>query len=106
MLNASKIALNAIKGVNIKRKPRVIKVPKSGGFLIPLFAGLSALGALAGGAAGVAKAVNETKTAAAELKEKQRHNLAMENIAVGKGLYLKPYKSGLGLYLKPYQKND
>jgi len=25
----------------------------------------------------------------------------MEAIAIGKGLYLKPYRKGLGLYLKP-----
>lgn len=106
-LEAAKIALNSIKGnINKLSKPRVIKIPKTGGFLIPLFAGLSALGALAGGAAGVAKSVNEAKAAAAELKEKQRHNMTMENVALGKGLYLKPYKTGgLGLYLKPYQKN-
>ena len=26
----------------------------------------------------------------------------MEAIALGKGLYLQPYRKGLGLYLKPY----
>lgn len=108
-LEAAKVALNSIKRSINKRKknPRVIKIPKSGGFLIPLFAGLSALGALAGGAANIAKTANEAKAAAAELKEKQRHNIAMEkNIPIGKGLYLKPYKTGgLGLYLKPFEKN-
>lgn len=45
--------------------PRIIPVPKSGGFLplIPIFAGLSATGSLVGGAAGIAKAVNAYKTA-------------------------------------------
>lgn len=91
-------------------KKRIIPIPKSGGFLplIPLFAGLSALGALGGGAAGIAKAVNDAKTASQKLEEAKRHNETMEAIALGKkgsGLYLKPYKSGCGLYLKPYSKN-
>lgn len=91
-------------------KKRIIPIPKSGGFLplIPLFAGLSALGALGGGAAGIAKAVNDAKAASQKLEEAKRHNETMEAIALGKkgsGLYLKPYKSGCGLYLKPYSKN-
>lgn len=86
--------------------PRVLALPaKTGGalpFLIPLFAGLSATGALAGGAAGIMKTVNQAKSARNELEESKRHNKTMEAIALGKGLYLKPYKTGLGLHLKPY----
>lgn len=86
--------------------PRIIPIPKkSGGFLPLLFAGLSALGALAGGAAGIAGAVNKAKAAQKNLEETQRHNQEMEKIAVGKGMFLAPYKKGLGLYLKPYSKN-
>lgn len=86
--------------------PRIIPIPKKrGGFLPLLFAGLSALGALAGGAAGIAGAVNKAKTAQKNLEETQRHNKEMEKIAVGKGMYLAPYKNGLGLYLRPYSKN-
>ena len=72
--------------------------------LIPIFAGLSAIGALAGGASGVVKAINDTKIAHQQLEESQRHNKTIEAIAMGKGLYLKPYKKGYGLYLKPYVK--
>lgn len=111
--HAIKIALSAAKNVvKGKRKsistPRVIPIPKVGGvlpFLIPLFAGLSAVGALSGGAASIAKAVNSASNAKKELDESQRHNKTMEAIAMGKGLYLKPYRRGLGLYLKPYPKN-
>ena len=80
---------------------RVIPIPKTGGILplIPIFAGLSALGALAGGAAGITKAMRDTQSAAAQLKESQRHNQAMETIAIGKGLYLRPYRTGLELYM-------
>ena len=99
----------ALKKAGGKRKvvfPRILPVSsRIGGalpFLIPLFAGLSATGALAGGAAGVAKAINEARAARDQLQESKRHNNTMEAIALGKGLYLKPYKTGLGLYLKPY----
>ncbi|ESO84689.1 hypothetical protein LOTGIDRAFT_168557 [Lottia gigantea] len=59
---------------------------KKGGFLpfLPLiFAGLAAAGATAGGAAGIAKAVNDKKAPAAANAEARRHNLAMEREARG-----------------------
>ncbi|ESO99265.1 hypothetical protein LOTGIDRAFT_173754 [Lottia gigantea] len=59
---------------------------KKGGFLpfLPLiFAGLAAAGATAGGAAGIAKAVNDKKAEAAANAEACRHNLAMEREARG-----------------------
>lgn len=82
--------------------PRVIPIPKTGGILplIPIFAGLSALGSLAGGAAGIAKAVNSYQSAKNDLQESVRHNKMMESIALGKGLYIKPYKKGKGLCIK------
>lgn len=101
---ALSVALKKASNIKKQIKPtRVIPVPKVGGFLplIPLFAGLSALGALSGGAAGIAKAVNDAKSARQELEESKRHNRTMESIALGKGLYLKPYKTGLGLFLRP-----
>lgn len=103
-------AKQIIKTAGGKRKikiPRVIAVPKSGGFLplLPaIFAGLSALGGLAGGTAGIVKAVNEAKEAAQQLKESERHNKVMEAVSIGNkrgsALYLKPYKKGLGLFIK------
>lgn len=82
--------------------PRIIPLPKTGGVLplIPIFAGLSALGSLAGGAAGIAKAVNDYKTSQKDLQESKRHNKTMESIVLGKGLYIKPFKKGNGLFLK------
>ena len=60
----------AVKKAGGKRnviKRRILPVPKNVGgflpFLIPIFAGLSATGALAGGAAGIAKAVNDSNAA-------------------------------------------
>lgn len=84
------------KNKNKNKTPRVIPIPKKGGMLplIPIFAGLSALGSLTGGAAAIAKMVGEfNRTSPTHL---------------GKGLYLAPYKgesykitSGKGL--APYK---
>lgn len=111
---AVKVARLAVKDVGGRKKirtPRILPLPKSGGILplIPIFAGLSALGALTGGAAGVTKAVMDAKASKKKFEEAERHNKTMEAIALGKrgsGMYLKPYKSGLGLYLKKQQKNS
>jgi hypothetical protein len=111
MKDAIKVALNAVNKIKKKKKhikaARVIPIPKTGGFLplIPLFAGLSALGALGGGAAGIAKAVNDAKDAKQKLEESKRHNVAMEEIAMGKGLYMRPYKQGFGLFLGHNQRS-
>lgn len=68
--------------------------------MIPIFAGLSALGALTNGATGIAKAINEANSAKQQLNEATRHNTMMESIAMGKGLYLRPYKVGSGMNLR------
>jgi hypothetical protein len=100
MVKLTKKCISAAKKIISKktRRPRVIPIPKTGGMLplIPIFAGLSALGSLAGGVAGVVKTVNEfNRTTPFHL---------------GKGLYLAPYKGGSfkiqkgkGLYLTPYK---
>lgn len=82
-----------------KKKKRIIPIPRRsrGGFLPLLLPILGALGALGGGAAGIAKAVNDAKVGKQQLEEQQRHNLALEKAAAtttgkGKGLYLAPYK--------------
>lgn len=111
-------ARKIIKNVGGKKNvivPRIIPVPKEGGILplIPIFAGLSALGAIAGGSAQIAKAINQAKDSKKQLDEGIRHNKVMEAIAMGgkksgTALYLKPYKKhgGGALYLKPYNKHS
>ena len=77
---------------------------KKGGFVFTLPAILAAVGAagsLAGGAAGVATAVNKKKAADRMLEEQKRHNLALEKKS-GTGIFLKP-ATGKGLRLKPYK---
>lgn len=108
--NAIKLAYSAARKLVSKNKinlPRVIPLPKTGGILplIPIFAGLSALGTLAGGAAGIAKTVNDYKAAQQNLRESRRHNKTMESIAIGKGLYIKPYRKGGALFFKKGKKN-
>lgn len=110
-LKAAKIAIKNVGGRKRIKMPRIIPLPKTGGILplIPLFAGLSAVGSLAGGAAAIARTIGKTKEAQRQMEEAKRHNKSMEAIALGNrkgaGLYLKPYRKGLGLYLKPYPKN-
>ncbi|KAJ8671805.1 hypothetical protein QAD02_003064 [Eretmocerus hayati] len=107
-LEGAREAIQNIGGRKNVSIPRIMAIPsKVGGyspFLLPLFAGLSATGALAGGAANIAKTINEARAARKQLDESQRHNKTMEAIALGKGLYLRPYKSGLGLAIKPHAK--
>lgn len=105
---ARKSIQNSFKGKKSKAViPRIISVPKIGGFLplIPIIAALGALGSLSGGGAAIAKAVNSAKSAKNQLDEAQRHNKTMESIAMGKGLYLKPYKKGYGLVCNGSTKN-
>ena len=61
---------------------------KEGGFLplIPLLAGIAAAGSVAGGAAGIASAVNKKRAEDAALFEQKRHNISLEDAARGKGL--------------------
>ena len=77
----------------VTKRKRVLPT-KQGGILplVPIFAGLSALGSLAAGTSAAVKAFKSTK-------ETQRHNKAMEEIArskKGSGMYLRQYKKGLG----------
>lgn len=97
-------ARKIIRKTNCKKNqvPRVIPIPKTGGALplIPIFAGLSALGSLTGGIANVVKTASEFNRAKAT--------------PLGNGLYLAPHKgssykisakipSGNGLYMAPFK---
>ena len=71
--------------------------------LIPLIlGGISALGALTGGAAGITKTVLDKKANDIKNEEEARHNREMEKIAKGDGVN----KAGNGIYLSPYQKGN
>ena len=70
--------------------------------LIPIFAGLSALGSLTGDVAGIVKAMNDAQAAKQQFNEQMKHNNKIEEI--GKGIYMRSYKSGSGLCL--HKKKD
>ena len=57
-------------------KKRILSIAKRDGFLpiLPLLG----VGSLVGGAAGVAKAINDNKSAQRQLEELKRHNRVME----------------------------
>lgn len=103
-LRAARKRVSPKSKITFRKRARIIPVPKRGGYLPALFAGLAALGSLIGGASAVAKAVKASEEAKDQLKESRRHNEAMESIALrGKGMDMKlaPYKKGLGVYLSP-----
>lgn len=104
IIAAIRSANNSKKGKNVS-VPRIIKVPSiSGGILpiLPILAGLSAVGSLVGSATGVVKTIKDINNAKQQLEENKRHNRAME-MKIGSGLYLGLSKSGSGLYLRPYK---
>lgn len=99
LIRTCMVAVKKMVGKKSKT-PRIIPVPKKGGVLplIPIFAGLSALGAITGGVANVVKVINDLKS--------NRNS----PVHLGKGMYLKPYKGtsykitkGEGMYLAPYK---
>lgn len=113
---AIKVAMTStrsgMKGNNV-REPRTIKLPCiKGGVLplVPIFAGLGALGSIIGSTAGVANVINNVRKGQKELDENKRHNQTMEAIAMGKrkgsGYYLQRFKKGSGYYLKRFPKNQ
>lgn len=106
---AIKAARKAIKQNGVAKgqplkKPRVIPLPKKGGFLplIPILGALAAAGSLAGGVTTAAKNIYEMVQ-----KKNNNTNNVKDSIphALGRGMYMAPYKKGMGLYLTPYQKN-
>ena len=83
------------KSVYISKK-KIKECEREGGLLplmtlIPLIAGdVSATGAVAGGTAGIVKAVNDKRAADSELAEQKRHNLEVEK-AIKSGGNLKEH---------------
>lgn len=113
--SAIKTAISATKQMKkgkCIREPRTIKLPSiKGGILplIPVFAGLSALGSIVGSTASIVNAINQTKRGQRELEESKRHNQSMEEIAIGNktgnGFYLRSNKKGNGYFLRMRPKN-
>ncbi|KAJ8916384.1 hypothetical protein NQ315_014594 [Exocentrus adspersus] len=109
-LKAAKQAVKKVGGKKNVRIPRIIPFDTqhhSGGFLplIPLFAGLSALGSLAGGASVIAKTVIDAKKKV-EAGRGLNSKTMMEPIgATGSGLYVrKNRRGGFGLFIRKHPK--
>lgn len=106
---ARKVIENSVGGKkkSLVQIPRIIPIPKIGGFLplVPILTALGTLGGLASGGTSIAKFINDAKSAKKELEEANRHNKTMEAIAMGKGLFMKPYKKGYGLFYQSQSKN-
>jgi len=104
-LQAAKVEMKKSGGKSNIQVPRIIPIPsKIGGalpLLIPILTALSAIGGIVGGASGVVKTINDANSAKKQLEESKRHNKAIESIALGKGLYMRPYKNGAGFFLSP-----
>lgn len=85
-------------------------------FLIPLLAGLGAVGSLLGGAAGVTKAVLDKKSNDLKQEEEKRHNIELEKAARGEGIvesngiFMNPPNSwksyGMSLDVKDFVNNS
>jgi len=67
---------------------------------VPISTALSALGSLAA----IANTINNARMANEDMEKKKRHNIQIESVAVGEGLYLKPYRKSYGFFLKAYSK--
>ena len=71
---------------------------KDGGIfpLIPILAGIAAAGSVAGGAAGIAKAVQDKKANDARLAQEKAHDDRVEQLLKGEGMFLPEYQKGNG----------
>ena len=90
---------NLLLTLTLPQIKKLVKKEHKGGFkLTTALAILSAIGALAGGAASIASAVHNKSKQDAELEEEKRHNLAMENRS-GTGIKRKSTKNLIALCL-------
>ena len=71
---------------------------KKGGIfpLIPILAGISAAGSVAGGAAGIAKAIQDKNANNARLEQQKLHDDRIEKLLLGKGMFLPEYQKANG----------
>jgi hypothetical protein len=78
---------------------------KKGGIIpiLPILAGITALAGLTGAVSGVAKNFLDKRTNDMKQEEDKRHNMEMEKIAKGDGLFLNPWKGyGMSLDVKDF----
>lgn len=93
--NAARQAVQGSGGRSGIIMPRVMTIPKRGGFLplLPVLSALGGVGSLAGGINGLIKTIRNIRSGASIWKKGGR---------LCSGIKLKPLKKGYGLYLEPY----
>ena len=86
------------KYISKKLINKIKEQEKEGGIipLIPIFAGIAAAGSVAGGAAGIASAVNNNAANDAKLQQQKEHDARVEAALKGNGLFLPDYEKGNG----------
>lgn len=91
-------------GKTVRMPPRVLKLPKFGGSILPvlpILSGLSAIGSITASTAGIVNALKQMEVVRRRVKEGKSHR---QQQRIGRGLYLS-YERGVkghGFYLKPY----
>lgn len=98
-----KAAIRSVKDMKRNKtvkKPRILKLPKFGGSvlpIVPIISALSATGSIPASATAVAKTIKHIKNAVKQNADGQAEQ------KVGRGLHLMRNTSGSGFYLKPFQ---
>lgn len=96
-------AIGSRAGVRKMSKTRIIPIPKTGGMLplIPIIAGISKIGAIAGGTSAIVNALRDI----VNLRKNMKNSSDTTQHQVGNGLFLAPHRKGYGLFLSPFPKN-
>lgn len=88
-----------IKRNKAVKMPRILKLPKYGGNVLPILPILSVLGAIGNISSSAASVVKTIRS----IEEAKASNDLVGQKKIGRGLYLTPNPNGSGFYLKPYQ---
>lgn len=93
-----KAAIRTVKNLKSEKQvkiPRILKLPKFGGKILPILpilSALSAIGSIATSATGVVNTIKQIEKSKGRSTEKK----------IGRGLVLSPNTHGSGFYLKPF----
>lgn len=95
------------RGKTVKMPPRVLKLPKFGGSvlpILPILSGLSAIGSITASTVGIANAMKEMEVARRRVEKGKQQQQHITGKKIGRGPYLSYERGvkGYGFYLKPY----
>lgn len=104
------------RGKTVQMPPRVLKLPKFGGSILPILpilSGLSAIGSITSSTVGIVNAIKKLKMVRKQVEKEKNHHQHQQQQQqhitgqkIGRGLYLSYERrvKGYGFYLKPYHK--